>query len=307
MADDADSEQTDDWAALAAKVWAAGTGAALGLPFGPPGAIGGAALGALLEPVARNLLKYLSGDARRRSGEVLSAACEASEFSTEDTLARMFSDEKSRLLAGTAIVAAAHTAWEDKVRTLGSSLASGLLASDDAEVDIEQMIMLAIADLEAPQLALLDLLVAWRPPLTVGERDPVRLDIPEYSHSRLRDRGWSVNERKWQNQLIRLYRPRLAPVLSSLVGSLQRHGLALFEDNSDREIEQLKEAVENEATRRDQEQRSGRRQRRSMTAFKVEPVPGTWEPTELGEQVWLRFRDAGAKVPDVWASSPRES
>jgi hypothetical protein len=32
----------------------------------------------------------------------------------------------------------------------------------------------------------------------------------------------------------------------------------------------------------------------------------TWSPTELGEQVFLRFRDAGAELPDVWASGPAD-
>ncbi len=33
------------------------------------------------------------------------------------------------------------------------------------------------------------------------------------------------------------------------------------------------------------------------------PLP-RWSPTELGEQVFLRFRDAGTKLEDVWASGP---
>ena len=298
-----DAEQTD-WAEVAARAWATGTGVALGLPLGPVGAVGGAILGTLLEPIALKLLQYLSADAKRRSGEALSAACEVSGLSAEETLSRMFSDEKFRLLTGTAMIAAAHTAWEDKVRTLGRSLASGLLASDDAEVDTEQLIISAIADIEAPHVALLDLFVAYRPPIYVGERGTARLDIPEYSHSRSFNGEWSVHERKWESRAILYYRPRLTQVFSSLVGTLQRHGLALFEDNSDREIKQLQEAVEREAVRRDQERRSnGSPPRRSSTEFKVKTVPGTWEPTELGEQVWLRFHEAGTNIPDVWLQS----
>ncbi len=30
----------------------------------------------------------------------------------------------------------------------------------------------------------------------------------------------------------------------------------------------------------------------------------TWSPTELGEQVFLRFRDAGTDLDDVWTSGP---
>jgi hypothetical protein len=32
------------------------------------------------------------------------------------------------------------------------------------------------------------------------------------------------------------------------------------------------------------------------------PEP-TWSPTELGEQVFLRFRGAGTNLPDAWTSS----
>ena len=30
----------------------------------------------------------------------------------------------------------------------------------------------------------------------------------------------------------------------------------------------------------------------------------TWSPTELGEQVFLRFRDAGTDLDDVWTAGP---
>jgi hypothetical protein len=32
------------------------------------------------------------------------------------------------------------------------------------------------------------------------------------------------------------------------------------------------------------------------------PEP-TWSPTELGEQVYLRFRAAGTNLPDIWTAS----
>ena len=55
-----------------------------------------------------------------------------------------------------ALSAATRTAWEDKLRTLGRSLESGLLAEDNAKVDTEQMIIAAITDIEGPQLAMLE-------------------------------------------------------------------------------------------------------------------------------------------------------
>jgi hypothetical protein len=252
-----------------AQALAAGLGALAGLPFGGPvGAVVGAALGPLLVPVAEEVFRELGMDGRRRSGEALAAACEASGLSVEETVRRALGNEQSRLLSGTAIVAATHTAWEDKVRTLGRSLASGLLAADDAEIDLEQLIMSAIADLEGPHLALLDLLVAWRLPIhTLNARDkkpPTRLDIPAYSNS---GGTWSVVAREWNPDEIVEARPRLASVLPGLLGTLQRHGLALYSPGNSGTV-------------------------------------AIWSPTRLGEQVWLRFHEAGADVPDAWGQQP---
>jgi hypothetical protein len=215
----------------------------------------------------------------------------------------MFSDEKFRLLAGTAMVAAAYTTWEDKVRTLGRSLASGVLASDDAEVDIEQLIMSAIADIEGPHLALLDLLVAWRPPMTADENVALRLNVPEYTKSMRADHLWDVGWRRWSLAEIRAHRPRLGPVFTGLIGTLQRHGLAVFQTNSDVAMQRLERAIEEDLDRIEQERLTGVPQRRSFMGLHVGPIAGVWEPTELGELVWLRFHAAGANVPDVWLTA----
>jgi hypothetical protein len=233
----------------------------------------------MLVPVAEQVLREVGMDGRRRSGEALAAACEASGLSAEDTVRRALSNDKSRLLSATAIVAATHTAWEDKVRTLGRSLASGLLAADDAEVDSEQMIMAAIADMEAPHLALLDLLVAWYPIELAEETQTIRFDIRELPwYSKPFSITWSVGPRKWYVPAIKDCRPRLAPVFHGLVGTLERHGLAVYESN-----------VDNSESLRLQ----------SYNPHKQRPYA---VPTMLGEHVWLRFYKAGANVPDVWTA-----
>jgi hypothetical protein len=69
------------------------------------------------------------------------------------------------------------------------------------------------------------------------------------------------------------------PVLSSLLGTIQRHGLAVQTIPTGLVLEQ-----------------------------EDAPDPGpellasepTWSPTELGELVLLRFRDAGTDEPDAW-------
>lgn len=300
MTESGDAEQPD-WAEAIAKALAVGAGAAAGLPLGPPGLVGGAVAGALLEPVVVQLLQRVGIDGKRRSGEALAAAFEATGLPLKETLSRMSSDEQFRLLTGTAIIAAAHTAWEEKVQTLGRSLASGLIAVDEPEINVEELIMSAIADIEGPHLALLDLLVSWRPPRTSGEVDPVPLDISGYSYSRRHDRAWDVGWRKWYLEEIRQHRPRLAKVFTGLIGTPQRHGLAAYETNASDVIKKLSYTFQKDVNRLEQQQRTGRRRSRPAAAGIVQPVTGTWEPTEFGEEVWLRFRAAGAKVPDVWA------
>ena len=64
-----------------------------------------------------------------------------------------------------------------------------------------------------------------------------------------------------------------------LVGTLQRHGLAIYESN-----------VDNSSALR-------------LESYKPDMQRPYVEPTELGEHVWLRFYKAGANVPDVWTAS----
>jgi hypothetical protein len=293
--DDGQSERT-------AQAVAAAVGALVGLPFGPLGAVVGAATGPMLEPVAAEII-YLIGQAgKRRGGEALAETCEGTGLPVEETLSRIFSDDKSQLLGATAVFSAMRTAWEDKVRTLGRSLASGLLASDDAAVDIEQLIMSAIGDMEGPHLALLDLLVAWEPIRFMGDTSPTKLDIPSYSYT---NGTWNVGWRKWTAREIGEYRPRILPVLPGLLGTLQRHGLALFESNSGDAIRRLDYAFREDRRQR-QVERNGPRPRMGSIQS-IRPAAPTWEPTELGEQVWLRFHAAGANVPDAWLTSSTPS
>jgi hypothetical protein len=159
---------------------AAAAGALLGSAVGGPvGAVVGAALGPMLEPLIRGVWAELSESARRRQVDVLVSAIHAG-IPVDELDERINASERTQLLTGFALSAATRTAWDDKVRTLGRSLASGLLADDGAKIDTEQMIIAAIADIEGPQLAMLELLVAWRrgrhvaEPLISGPLDPPR-------------------------------------------------------------------------------------------------------------------------------------
>jgi hypothetical protein len=299
-----------------AQALAAALGAFAGLPLGGPvGSVVGAAVAPFLVPVAEQILNEVGLDGRRRSGAVLAAACESSDLPAEVTLSRIFADEKSRLLAATVVAAATRTAWEGKVRTLGRSLAAGLLASDEAEVDTEQLIISAIADIEGPQLALLDFLVTWE---NVGLQNPglpdgvsaMRVDIPAYSRA---NGVWNVGSRIWPISDLVTLRPRLARVLFGLLGTLQRHGLVVLQARSTNTISNLSSFSIISADS-GIEQQSGSApsiegQAAGPNSALSAPPPALLQqdmecqPTELGEEIWLRFREAGANAPDVWHAS----
>jgi hypothetical protein len=277
---------------------------------GPAGAIAGAALGPMLEPLVRGVWAELSESGRQRQTDVLFWAIR-NGVPVDEMEDRINASERTQLLTGFALSAATRTVWEDKVRTLGRSLASGLLAEDNVKIDTEQMIIAAVNDIEGPQLAMLELLVAWRPgrhsnePLIIGP-----LDLPKESHDRPFGDVWDVIWREWPRELIAYARPNLLPLAPSLLGTLQRHGLVVQYDKTGKAIEKLAQAFEKQLG--DQYRREGR-----AGAFRPSSVPRvnnpaalapepTWSPTELGEQAYLRFRDARTNLPDAWSSGPAE-
>ena len=130
---------------------AAAGGAFAGLVVGGPvGAIAGAALGPLLEPFAQHVWDELRGDAQRRQGETLAAAAGVLGGGPEELERLALASDGSRLQTGIALSAAARTTWPPKVIALGRALATGLIATDDARIDTEPLIMAALADIEFP-------------------------------------------------------------------------------------------------------------------------------------------------------------
>ena len=131
----------------------------------------------MLEPLVRGVWAELSESARQRQVDVLVSAIHAG-IPVDEVKERINASERTQLLTAFALDAASRTAWENKVRTLGRSLAAGLLAEDNAKVDTEQMIIAAITDIEGPQPAMLEFLVRWKPrryaggPPVEGPRHP---------------------------------------------------------------------------------------------------------------------------------------
>lgn len=236
---------------------AAAAGALIGSIAGPGGSVAGAWLGPKLKRWVSGVWAELSESARERQADVLFWAIREG-VPVDEMEARIKASKQTELLTGLALDAASRTAWEDKVRTLGRSLAEGLLSEDNAKIDTEQMIIAAIADIEAPQLAMLDLLVAWRPGRNVAESlvsGP--LDLPKDSHDRPFDDLWDIAWREWSRV-------------------------------------QIAQQGRGGATRL-----SGAPRVNNPAALAPEP---TWSPTELGEQVYLRFRVAETALEEVWTA-----
>jgi hypothetical protein len=63
-------------------------------------------------------------------------------------------------LADAALSGAATAAYDPRIVVLGRALAAGLLAEDEARVDVERLIIRAVSDLEASHVRLLDLACA---------------------------------------------------------------------------------------------------------------------------------------------------
>ena len=108
MAED-DAAKRDRYERATASGLGALVGAAISGPAAPIGAVVGATLGPLLEPMAVRIRDELASDARKRGGEVLAAAVQATGSSEEEFERLIQSGDETRLLAGIALSAASRT------------------------------------------------------------------------------------------------------------------------------------------------------------------------------------------------------
>jgi hypothetical protein len=189
----------------------------------------------LFESLAERSWGELRPDARRRTAQVLSAAAETAGCDAE---------ELDKLIA---MAAAERTAWPPKVRALGRALAAGLIASDEAEVDAQQQALVAMADLERLHIVLLELLVRYEADWTYEGIRAVPHRVPSYHPRYLGPEGldnppfWTIGRRKWTASAICAARAQLRPVLTTLFGTLERHGLAAQNDTAPEVLKQLSE------------------------------------------------------------------
>ena len=226
---------------------------------------------------------------------MLAAAAEEAGCDAEQLDGLIRASESSKLQTGLAMNAAQRTAWPPKVRALGRVLAEGLLASDEAEVDVQQQALVAMADLERLHLVLLELLVKYEPRWFVGGPAIELHSLPSYRDSYMREPGtadaevikeWNVAPaRKWATGQILEVRPQLRPILTTLLGTLQRHGLAAENNNTPQALNQLSKEIVKLVNNQAQNRNNGQLIRPStLNSTAVRGARSNWSPTELGEE-----------------------
>jgi len=259
----------------------------------------------MVTPAVSRIRQEWSRDRQRNGRAFIDAAAEAANRTAEEVFTLASESPKTRILFMKALDAATNTAWDHKVRTLGRAMVQGLVASDETVIDMAGMISAAIADIDEPTLALLELLVAYDPTITVADREPTIIeDVRTYSHESPYGQGsWQVRGRKWSEYAIGRWRPRLTPVLRSLFGTLERHGLIEWDSNINETLDTLARALRSDTQQRIAGQSRGQR---SPANLQWRPSVPVCSPTELGEEVYLRFQEAGTTVPDAWTSPNTE-
>jgi hypothetical protein len=288
-------------------------GAAIRL--GPDAALALGAAGPLFESMAERAWEELRPDARRRAAQVLSTAAEEARCDDEQLGKLIGASETSRLQTGLAMAAAERTAWPPKVRALGRVLAAGLIASDEAEVDVQQQALAAMTDLDRLDVILLELLVLYEADRKHDGIRAVKHRVPSYQNIYLggdrpdNPKTWGIGRRKWTAPQISAARPQLAPVLTTLLGTLQRHGLAAQNDTAPEVLKQLSEDLMQQVNRQAGQMQRGQQMKPiTLQRSTIRDVEPSWSPTELGEKVLDYYRLAGEEeITDAAGSGQPEN
>ncbi|MFT4264834.1 MAG: hypothetical protein QM572_15725 [Nocardioides sp.] len=208
----------------AQEAGAAALGALVGLAIGgPEGSVIGAVATPYLQPVLAKVWDEVRSDGRRRAGSVAQIAADSLGDDAAAFGDRASATEQTRLLTATAMDGAVRTAWGPKVRALGRALADGL-ADDGARVDEEQLIIGALVDVEVPHAHVLDLLVTKKWSYVPNDAPPpdirwVACELAERERPPRRYPEWRPHE-------LSSALPNVAPIVPTILGTLQRHGLA---------------------------------------------------------------------------------
>jgi hypothetical protein len=112
---------------------------------------------------------------------------------------------------------------------------------------------------------------------------------------------WSAGRRAWAAWQIGAVRPQLQPVLPSLLGALQQHGLATANDRSPDTLKQLSDDLAKQVNRQAGQMQCGQQMKpitlQQPTIRRVEP---SCSATELGERcsasTWRPGRKKGLRT-----------
>jgi hypothetical protein len=286
VTNDSEAEgKTGPSAALVISALGSGAGAAAGYQLGGPG---GAAIGGMAVPFLVALFQKsaneLWADRTGRAEEMLRSAGEAAGLDPDQFAEWVGQSPRTRFLSEAAIQAAADTYWPPGVRALGRALAAGLIQAEDAVIDIPKMVLPAMTEMVAPHVQLLDLLVMCRWDGALRREGPVgarRIDAPHNEHL-------AHIKSEWTAEQMTAALPSLAPVLGSVIGALERHGLIEQNDSTAEALTEYSKAY----ARGHNNARP--RVINSIEAERIAPLP-SWSPTALGEQV-LGYYDLAAEA-----------
>jgi hypothetical protein len=297
---DTDEDENHEPDYVGPKIVAGLVVAGAGVRLGPEAALAFGAAGPLFESLAERTWQELRPDSRQRGARVLSTAAEEIGCDDEQLGELISSSDASRLQTGLAMDAAQRTVWPPKVYALGKALAAGLIATDDDEVSVQDQALAAMADLERLHVILLELLVKYEPELVRDRIVATPHRLPSYHDVFLAGgrpddpKVWSIGRRKWPNFRIVAVRPQLRPVLTSLLGTLQRYGLAVENDSVPEGIEQLSKDLVQQVNRQSGQMQRGRPTRPvTLRETAVRMNGPSWSPTELGETILDYYRLAG--------------
>lgn len=284
-----------------AKVAAGFAVAAAGTRLGPEAAIVLGGGGYLFESLAEQVREELRPQARRREAQLLSTAAEEVGCDAEQLGQLIGGSESTVLQAGIAMAAAQRTAWPPQVRALGRELAAGLIASDEAEVNVRQLALAAMADMGRMHVLLLDLLVRHIPGSTA--EGLVAIARPEPAYPGAPDLG-----PVWTTEQILAVRPKVCPAFTSVIGTLQRHGLTVQTDRTPEVLEQLGKNMAAQVNKQAVAARRGQRlTSTTLRAPTISKVERSWSATELGAEVLSFYDEAGTEADSSPVPCPGSS
>jgi hypothetical protein len=179
----------------------------VGLPAGPL-AVAGA--GAMLTPYTIRLIELAAAEWHCKSELVANTALAASGLGEEDFCARLSGSPDLIALAQKILWAASTSGNEDKLRTLGQLL-GGTVKDRGDRLDEAQVLAAALADLEAPHVAVLDVLTG---------------PVPAHKSGIKNADGFSFDTSWWQADQVQADTPMDPEFVAACLNTLTRHGLA---------------------------------------------------------------------------------